>query len=305
MSDLGHKEYESPPHPVEQKVRDTFGDYPLMTQLGISDVLITQKKNWQTLRKTSDDSTSNKAVIQSVVENGHAYKTNIVRDVPDRPLTPTEIQERQSLLEMLKPYDLNGTFGIRMDAPNTRFYLSLQDSPHVCHLMTELTQHLIRLHESGAIPFFQYKFDSTDENYQLRFDPNYRDKGASPILYVADKDVSVIQLYLDTLSQKYPDSFLTQKAPFKFSPHGEEFDIWHIAMEAEGISATGTPEQGMRKAVSDFLKGIGLTKEWIPLQSLDAPVVRDSWEKATRTVGRDPKRPWIVTDRPTPDLLLR
>jgi hypothetical protein len=306
MSDIIATESQISISPIEQKVRDAFAGYPPETQRDISRVLELQKKHWETLRSLPSHEILKREATKSVVENGHVYETNQpLRDIPKRSLTETEKQERAALLQLLAPYELPMTYGIPLDGPNTRFYLSLLDTPHTIHFMVELTQTLLGLHKSGTLPFFEYKFSSLDEERQLRFDPSYRDKGGAPILYVADQDVAKINMLLEDLSRKYPDIFLPQKAPFKLSPHGGEYDNWHIAMEAKGTLNTITPEQGMLKAVSVFMKETGLTKQWTPVQSLDVVEMRNAWEKAVMSVGRQPQRPWITTDRPPPNLLNR
>lgn len=285
---------------IEQKVRDAFGEYPIATQRGIVQIIEQQRKNLERLRKNPND-----MVYKVAVETGNAYAPSATSiEIPKRELSPNEAQEHQAFLNSLEPYKHSNTYGIPFEGlPNTRFYLSLQDSPDVIPVMTELTQRLIELHKNGSIPFFQYKFDSFDEKMLLRFDPSYRDKGASPILYVSDKDIELVGRLLDDLSEQHPNAFLAQKAPFKYSLHNEESDKWHISMEANDLGNTGTPEQGMKKAVSQFLGGLDLTNKWTPIQSLDVELMRKSWEQATASVHRDPMRPWITTDRPTPQPL--
>lgn len=302
MGDITSAELIRRPTPIEQKVHDAFKDYPLATQKGIARVLEQQGRNWQHLRSAPND-----RILQGAVESGNAYTPSISSaEVPERVLSAEEVQEHQAFLALLEPYKLSNTYGIRFDKlPNTRFYLSLKDSPDAIRVMTELTQRLIDLQKSGAIPFFQYKFDSFDQDRQLRFDPAYRDKGASPILYVSDKDVDLTQQLLDELAQQYPSAFLEQDAPFKYFPRNKEFDRWHISMEASNLGNIGTPEQGMKKAVSQFLAGLGLTNNWVPIQSLDVLDMRTSWEQATASVHRQSSRPWITTDRSTPILLTK
>lgn len=290
------------PNPIEQKVRDAFKDYPVATQRGIVFVLEQQRRNWQRLRSSPHD-----MVVQVAIETGNAYTPSIPStEIPKRALSAEEAQEHQAFLASLEPYNLLTTYGTTFNgSPNTRFYLSLKDSAGAIGVKSGLTQRLIDLQKSGTIPFFQYKFDSFDRNHQLRFDPAYRDKGASPILYVSDKDVDLIQQLLDGLAQQYPNAFLAQMAPFKYSPHNKEFDEWHISMEASSLGNTGTPEQGMKKAVSQFLVGLGLTINWTPVQSLDVLHMRDSWKQATASVHRQPKQPWTTTDRTAPKLLTK
>lgn len=290
------------PNPIEQKVHDTFNDYPLATQKGIALVLEEQQKNWQRLRRNPND-----IFLQSLVEYG-TYLTSIPSvDVSERPLTELEKEGYQNLLNLLEPYKRPNTYGLPSKGlPNTRFYVSLRDSTETPIFMLELTRALMAHYKKGDIAFFQYKFDSNDDNGQLRFDPIYRDKGASPILYIADKDLEITQQLLDKLAKLYPNAFLPQIAPFKYSPHGTEIDSWHISMESSQLFVISkTPEAGMKKAISRFLQKLGLTNEWTPIQSLKVQELRKSWEEACSSVHRQPKEPWLTTERPTPSFFVK
>lgn len=302
MGNITATESVLPNNQIEQKVHDSFKNYPIATQKGIMLVLEQQRENWQRLRNSPND-----FFLQAIVGSGIAYSTNIPSaKIPKHALSAEEAQKHQAFLDSLAPYKLSNTYGISANGvPNTRFYLSLRDSKDTIQVMNKLTQRLIDLQKNRIILFFQYKFDSFDEDRQLRFDPAYRDKGASPILYVADKDVDLTQQLLDNLAQQHPNAFLAQKAPFKYSPHDKESDEWHISMEANNLGNTSTPEQGMKKAVSQFLVGLGLTNAWIPVQSLHALDVRNAWKQAVTAVNRDPQKPWIATDRTPPNLLAK
>ncbi len=286
------KEHSLPPNPIEQKVKDAFADYPSTTQRGITSVLEMQRKAWQRLRSNPGD-----MITGVVVSEGLAYQTSITSvEIPKRELSPEEKLAYTKFQELIEPYKRTKVYGFPSgDEPNTRFYLSLKDGLQSVGLMTDLTTKLLDLHKQGKLPFFMYKFDSTDEEGTIRFDPQYRDKGASPILYVPNADVEITNQILEELSNQYPEAFLPQDAPFKYPSHGQINEGWHISMEASDLSEQfKTPEQGMRKASSDFLMSLGLTKEWIPVQSLDAMNLRKSWEKSVLKVHRQPQTPWIT-----------
>lgn len=288
-------------NPAEQKIKSAFKNYPSVTRNDIARSLETQNRLWQELKKNPDD-----FIKQVAVGKGNVYNNSLPKfDPPKRSLTPEEKNAYNEFLSMIVPYQDSNTYGTPSNGlPNTRFYLSLTDSVTAGQLMKILTQKLISMHQSRAIPFFKYKFDSGEANGQLRFDPAYRDKGASPILYVADQSVHLTNQILEDLSKQYPAAFLPQAAPFKFSPHLRENDIWHIAMQADrDLGVTCTPEQGMKKGVSDFLTKLGLTKQWAPVESLDDVQLRNSWEQSMASVHRQPKTPWLTTDRPAPDYL--
>ena len=162
--------------------------------------------------------------------------------------------------------------------------------------MLELTKTLFDLRMRGLLPFFAYKFYSSDADGVIRYDTQYRDRGASPIIYVANEKVELVNQVLEGLSIKHEGAFLPQDAPFKFPPHGHNNEGWHISMEASDLDTRlKTPDEGMNKATADFLTTLGLTKELIPIQSLNNGNLRNAWEKAVLNIHRNPKAPWIAT----------
>jgi hypothetical protein len=64
-----------------------------------------------------------------------------------------------------------------------------------------------------------------------------------------------------------------------------------------------TPEQGMQQGITRFLSELGLTKEWEPMRSKNPRGIRESWEKAAKSVWRDPQKPWITIDREPVEML--
>lgn len=302
---------------LEQTLAVEMQDYPLQTRADIVDVIELQYANWQRLRSPDLDQ-FNRFALESLQQQGRRYLlTKPSREVPKRELTDEERQAYDEMEHFLAPFASEGSrnsfFHSRQSQqypnfrPDTRFYLSLTDSPQSPELIKALTQQLESLVQRNDIPFWEYKIDGADEHDNIRFDPRYRDKGASVIVYVHDSSLNKVSQVLESLHADtgHNQVFLPQKAPFKFAPHGKEFEPWHVAMEY-GMDNNGntTPEMAIASSAPQFIRGIGLHERPVSAMELWGSKIKAEWENAWASEHRDPQRPWITIERPTPQMLL-
>ncbi len=298
---------------IKDKIKEAFLDYPEQTQGDITHILEKQFENlgyaknreWDKLLLDPHSGILQMQADEALANVYRFIKTTRETTIPKRELINVESKRYSELQDLLKDDGKRIHFGGSwegIETGNTRFYISLRDSIEAADAMIEFTEFLKTIKDQGKIPDWQYKIEGDrDQDGHFRFDPIYRDKGASIILYTTDQALSGINAKLDELYTERPSAFLLQKAPFKYSPHGKEFDAWHLSMEPthDLVPNRSTPEGALEGACNALIRELDLTIYKDPTQ-LDGQKVRSIWESRMNAWARNPQKPWITMDRSTP-----
>jgi hypothetical protein len=318
MQDVGIPEQPTPSsfsrEALQHSLEIEMKDYPSQTKTDVVDLVAQQYEAWSLLKSGKIDPSDHltKIATQAHLGRGSTYRlaTPEIR-MPKRTLSTEEATQYDELKTFMEQFTSGQTFDSLVSThptfrPDTRFYISLLDGQKTPELVKNLTIALEDSVKKGEIPFWRYKMEGGDEQGNMRFDFGYRDKGASVILYTSDESLGKISELLEAYysDPAYHSLFLPQQAPFKFAPHNLQYEPWHISMEY-GTNNNGntTPEMAIASAVPKFNLALGFNTGPVPPLELWGSKVKEAWEVAWKSENRDPKRPYITTDRQVPQFL--